>query len=221
MRCARVFWGLLVAFWLGAPAISAAQAAAATRTAPVPPREYAGDLLLAGHLALYTSDVMDEGGLFGGTALLRYSVLAAGASLDLGGAPFENGVVNASLLGGLSWQTELGVRLELLGALGVDRFHAEDGGLLSNDPGTSATLGCAGGRAGVWYRFPPRGTGHFIVGVYSSYLQSFERVTRHYSYFDDSWFSDELTLVEAEQDFGGRRISFAATMGLAFDLMPR
>ena len=219
MGRARIVWGLLVSLWLGGPALAVAQQAAAGR--PESPREYALDLLLAGQLSLYSSDVMDAGGLFGGTALLRHSLLAAGASLDVGGSPFDHGVVNASLLGGLAWQSDAGVRLEVLGSLGVDQYHAEEGGLLSDDPGTDATLGCAGARAGVWYRFRPRARGHFIMGVYASYQENFERVTRHYTYLSSSWFSDETSRVEADQDFGGRRVALAASMGVSFDLMPR
>lgn len=219
MAGGRMFWGVLASLWLVSAAPSFAQAAQSAAPASAQTREYALDLLLALHLARYDSRDMEDGTLFGGSGLLRYSFLTAGASFSAGGASVDAGVLNASLLGGLAWQTDLGLRFDLLGALGIDQYEAQDRGLFSDDPGTSATIGCAGARAGVWYRFAPRGTGHLIVGVFASYEQDFERVTQRYSYFEDSWFSSQDNLIEAEHSFGDRRLALALTAGLTFDLL--
>jgi len=214
------FCGFAVWLWLAPAATAVAQAAQAQAPASVQAREYAFDLLLALQLSLYASRDMDDAALFGSTALLRHSFLVAGASLNAGGALFDSSVLNASLLGGLAWQTDLGLRFDLLGTFGVDRYHAKGQGLFSGDPGTSAVIGCAGARAGVWYRLAPRGIRHLMFGAFASYEEDFERVTRRYSYPEPNWIFGGSGLVAAEHSFGDRRLALALTFGVTFDLMP-
>lgn len=169
---------------------------------------------------------MDDGVLFGGTALLRHSFLTGGVTLDAGGGERESSVVRAALLAGLAWQTELGLRFDLLGSFGIDAYHAQRRRSFlaldpTEDPGASAAIACAGARAGVWYRFAPRGTGHLIVGAFASYEQDLDHVTDRYSYYERSFLDTGAgQLVESERRFGDRRLAVALTVGLVFDLLP-
>lgn len=222
MRQGEVLWTHLAGL-AQALAVDHASAQRAPANPPdqVPqPRDCALDLLLAGQASLYDSlDMKTDGALVGGTLLARYALLSAGLSLGFGGALFEERVVAASLLGGWSWQTELGPRLELFGILGVDGYHAEKSGVFSDDPGTSAALGFGGVRVALWHRFAPRRNAHLIAGVFGSYEQDFTRVTRRYGYLESSFlFSHHPTELEREYTFGDRRLALGASFGLLFDL---
>jgi hypothetical protein len=220
MARARGSWWLAVTLWLVPPAAAVAQAAETREPASIQAREYALELLLALQASIYSSRDMDDAALLGGSALLRYSFLVAGASLNAGGALFDNSVLNASLLGGLAWQTDQGLRFDLLGTVGVDQYHAEDRSLWSGDPGTSAALGCAGVRAGVWYRLGPRGFRHLIFGAFASYEENFEHVTQRYSFVERNPFFGGEGPVDAQVTFGDRRLALGLTFGVTFDLLP-
>jgi hypothetical protein len=130
-----------------------------------------------------------------------------------------------ALLGGLAWQTELGLRVDLLGSFGLDAYHAqhrEGFGSLnpSEDPGTGAAIACAGARAGVWYRFAPRGSGHLIVGAFASYEHDLAHVTKRYRYLERSFLDSQGSPVEVERRFGDRRLAVVLSVGLVFDLLP-
>lgn len=209
-----VGWGLLG--WLSC--LSTASAAPAQEAKE--PRDYAAEAVLSGSIARSFSAEEEDGVLFGGTALLRSSVFEAGAGVDMGGALFDTTVFNASLLAGFGLQLDSGPRLDLLGSLGMDFYHAS-GGFLDDDPGSSASLGCAGGRAVVSYRFPARHTGHFMIGAFVSYERNFRRVTVQYSYTDSDWLFGGSTVRKGEHTFGDQRIALALNVGLTFDLMPQ
>ena len=232
MRCKLTLWGLIIGLCCACAAH--AQAPASSGIAPAlrggatspassaeTPRDFALELSLIGHIGGQLNKHEADGEVFGGTALARTGLLEGGVQLSF--VPpllFGTGVMSPALVAGLDWQTDSGLRFDLLGIFGAD-FYRTTGGLLSHDHGTSATLGFAGARAGIAYRFAPRGTGHVIVGAFGSYEQDFQRVTHRYSYFNEGWFDSEGEYIDAQHTFGDRRLTIALTLGLLFDLMPR
>jgi hypothetical protein len=230
MGIARTCWALI----LGLCCATSAHAQTPPTPAPPPssppptapaaeiPRDYALELSLGGYLGPHLNHYDSDSGVIGGSALARTGVLEAGAQLSFA-APwfFGTGVLSPALIAGLGWQTAFGLRLDLLGVLGADFYH-DPGAFLSRDPGSHATLGFYGARAGVGYRFGSRYHSHIIAGVLAGYERDFGRVTRRYSYYESSWFGEDATIeTEAEHTFGDRRIMLGLYLTLAFDLMPR
>ena len=210
------FWGVFFGLWLASSATAVAQPLTVQAAAAEPAPEYALDLLLAVQLTYYDSRDMEDAGLLGCTAELRHSILVAGAALNMGGSLPDSTVFNASLLGGLAWQTDLGLRFDLMGTFGADLYRARDWSFFerTGDPGATAVLAFAGARAGGWYRFASRGHRHFSVGAFASYEENLEHVTRRYSYprQDDR--------IDTEHAFGDRRLAIALTFAVNFDLLP-
>jgi hypothetical protein len=215
MGNARTCWVLI----LGLSCATAAHAEAPAPAAKIP-RDFALELSLSGHAGAQLNHYANDTGMLGGSALARTGLLEGGLQVSFASGWFgSTSVVSPALVAGLGWQTELGLRLDLLGILGADFYDAQRE-LFSTDPGTTTTLGFYGARAGVGWRFGPRYNSHVIAGVLASYERDFARVTRHYSYYDTNWFSGESTLVEGERTFGERRFTLGLYLALAFDLLP-
>lgn len=204
---------------IGLCCVTAAHAQTPAPAAQIP-RDFALELSLAGHAGAQLNHYAGDTGTLGGTALARTGLLEGGVQAGFA-SPWFSGISVASpaLVAGLGWQTEFGLRLDLLGVLGADFYDARRE-LFSTDPGTSATLGFYGARVGLGWRFAPRYDSHVIAGVLASYERDFARVTRRYSYYDTSLLSDDSTLIESERTFGERRFTVGLYLALAFDLLP-
>lgn len=155
------------------------------------------------------------GGLMTGVTLLgRTDSIAYGGTLE-GSVGFATRVALAAT-GGYSVRTPSGWGFDLLGAAGVHRYDGVGSGILSDDPGTSATLPFAGVRARGVYLFG-KGPRHFQLGFAASVDRDLSRVTHTYTYRETSWWDGSTSTESATHTVGFTTLGAMIDLGMTFD----
>jgi hypothetical protein len=170
----------------------------------------------------YAAQVAQGGPIAGASLFMRMGLIEFGAYAQADSAAFYRQHSTAyGLAAGLACQSEIGVRLDLMGTLSVHRYSGWGGdsvmGTDSEDgvnPGGSATLPCAGGRLKVLYLFSRSRsrTAHFVLGWQIGMDQDFRHEFVRYADFDGL---PDQTWV------GGYRWTSSLVIGGAFDFGSR
>lgn len=149
------------------------------------------------------------GALIGTTLLARSGVFAFGGTMEASGAFASR--FGLSGLAGIAGRTEGGTGGELLGTLGMHHYNGVGRGILSDDPGASATLPFAGVRVRASQRLGRR----FLLGLAATLEQDLYRERRVYSYTSTPWldFGNSGPTTETKT----RMLGFT-TVGVMFDV---
>lgn len=166
----------------------------------------------------WTQGRHNGGATFGVSPLVRYKLLAAGASLQ-GATTGFNAMGSASALFGFSVPTEF-VRVDVLAELGINSYSGVGANFLSQDPGASATLPFAGARSALLVRLFRNSRGQDIwIGPSIHYAKDLRSTGRSYSYhyqgydwisgtYDDYWETNSVRI-------GQSRLCYMITVGVS------
>jgi hypothetical protein len=153
-----------------------------TRSAHAEPRTDSPSFLGGEAYSGWVEGRHSGGVLVGGSVRLGYRWLTAGLNLQ-GATVLLGSMASASALGGISARASV-LRLDALAEVGVNGYTQVGSNFLSHDPGTSAVLPFAGGRAAALLRVVRRAsTGAEIwVGPSVAYAHDLASTTHTYSY---------------------------------------
>ena len=161
--------------------------------------------------------VSTAGVLVGALALVRVGVL------ELGGSFASSGLFSTRTGGGVA----LGVGehrpggggWDILGELGVNEHHVS-GGLLTSDPGATASIPYGGLRAGVdWSIGRPDAAVHPTLGLWLFARVDLGSQGASYTYENHGWFSERSQARESSAILGGGgELGIALAGGL--DILP-
>ena len=152
----------------------------------------------------------------GGLALVRVGLFEIGSSFD------ASGLVSSKTGGGMA--IGVGSRgreihafgWDMLGEAGLHQHHAAKG-LLSDDPGASATIPYAGLRLGVsWALGGPQAHLRGRHGLWLYGNVDLSSVTKHYTYQEKGWLSDNVRQAEGTAVVGGGTL-FGLSYTIGFD----
>src|SRR5512145_2263000 len=173
-----------------------------------------------GHLG-WTEGQHNGGLTLGITPHIRYKLLTAGVDLK-GATIILNSMGSFSAVAGLAIPLEF-VRLDAMAELGLSSYAAAGSNFLNNDPGASATLPFAGGRASLLIRVyhTPRGEDVWI-GPSIDYAKDLRSTTRTYTYRyqGEDWFNggyDDYSTTRTVR-IGQSRLSYLLTIGVTLPL---
>lgn len=152
----------------------------------------------------------------GGLALLRAGIFEVGPSFD------ASGLVSSKAGGGIA--VGVGSRgreihafgWDMLGEAGLHQHHAGKG-LLSDDPGASATIPYGGVRLGVsWALGGPQAHLRGRHGLWLYGNVDLSSVTKQYTYQEKGWLSDTVRQAEGSAVLGGGTL-FGLSYTIGFD----
>jgi hypothetical protein len=157
------------------------------------------------------------GAMTGATILARKDLFAAGATFDASGLFATR--LGAAATAGLSYRDESGFGADLLGAFGVHAYSGVGRGILSDDPGASASVPYASGRLRGVYVFGKRAT-HFQLGLGATLERDLRTVTRSYSYTETPWLFDGPSQTQkSTQSIGFTTMGVMIDAGMTFDVL--
>jgi hypothetical protein len=201
---------------LGISALAHAQEADATQT-KAPRSAPPSDIALHSYGGSFLGSGNDQGYFAGADIKYRANLLEVGAFGELGATTFGYDYKGFGGTLGLGYRTPFNLRLSLAGALGAHFYEHVGGALLSDDPGASAALAFAGGRASASYLFL-KGRTHIEVGVTASVDDDLTRPKVTETYLSTSWWTGKPTTGTATHEVGTLRGGLTLNVGVAFDL---
>jgi hypothetical protein len=159
---------------------------------------------------------MTEGVLLEASGLVRLHFIDLGIDVGVGGLFVD--MASAGVLAGIGLRTRSGVRFDLLANAGVHSYSGWGAGLLSDDPGASATLPYAGGKLRLAYLAGHR-KGHFTLGGEFGVDTDLGRERVQYDYQETNWlFDDGTSIVHAGHTVGGTRTTVLLFLGGTLDI---
>ena len=161
--------------------------------------------------------VSTAGVLVGALALVRVGVF------ELGGGFASSGLLSTRTGGGVALgageHRPGGGGWDILGELGVNQHHVS-GGLLTSDPGATASIPYSGLRAGVdWSIGRPDAAVHPTLGLWLFARVDLGSQRASYTYENHGWFSEHSQARESSAILGGgSELGIALAGGL--DILP-
>jgi hypothetical protein len=153
--------------------------------------------------------------VLGVSGLYRAGLFAAGVDAEFATAIFGSTTYSACGMTGIAWRSDHGLRADLLGVAGVRHHqHWGGGGMLSSDPGASATMPYVGARLHVAYTFGSLSWPHFVLGGMFMLDHDSHKTKQTYSYVD-AWNGRSAT---GQAEVGGTDVALTMTFGRTFDL---
>ncbi|MDB5214443.1 MAG: hypothetical protein JWO86_2370 [Myxococcaceae bacterium] len=193
-----------------------AEADAATSPAPLAAPPVPRDSPVQLHLDA-AAGVTTAGVLVSALGLVRFGVL------ELGGSYSSSGLFSTRTGGGVALGGGVhrpgGGGWDVLGELGVNQHHVS-GGLLTSDPGATASIPYGGLRAGVdWSIGRADAAVHPTLGLWLFARVDLAQQGASYTYQNSSWFGDSSQTRNGSAKLGGGgEIGIALAGGL--DLLP-
>jgi hypothetical protein len=188
-----------------------------TRPAALAP---ASDFRFSAGPGAFWGDTLD-GVMVSLLATYRIGPIEAGPTVEGGTQVFGGEYGMLGVTAGPVWRHPSGLRLELLGVFGQDRYSGVGCGLFCDRGGASASMAYAAARGGVSYAFGSTRRRHFELGAAGFYGSDLERRTVDYTTVSKFVFDfngpGEPSVSTQRDTLGGVRGGAMITFGVIVD----